>query len=69
MPKMKTHKSASKRFKATASGKLKRKCANRSHLNTHMSTKRKRRLDTQVIVGEAALDKLALELPYPKYIR
>jgi large subunit ribosomal protein L35 len=44
MPKMKTHKGAAKRFKRTASGKLKRNCAGRRHLMDCKSTKRKRNL-------------------------
>jgi large subunit ribosomal protein L35 len=42
MPKMKTVKSASKRFKKTASGKLKRFKAFASHILKKKSTKRKR---------------------------
>ena len=42
MPKMKTKKSAAKRFKLTASGKLKRNKAFTSHILTKKSPKRKR---------------------------
>ena len=42
MPKMKSVKSASKRFKRTASGKLKRRKAFASHILKKKSTKRKR---------------------------
>ncbi|MFC1512326.1 50S ribosomal protein L35 [Candidatus Latescibacterota bacterium] len=42
MPKMKTVKSASKRFKRTASGKLKRHKAFASHILAKKSSKRKR---------------------------
>ena len=41
--KMKTRRGAAKRFKVTGSG-YKRKSANRSHILTKMSTKRKRHL-------------------------
>ncbi len=41
--KAKTRRSAAKRFKATGSG-FKRKSANRSHILTKMTTKRKRHL-------------------------
>ncbi len=41
--KAKTRRGAAKRFKATASG-YKRKSANRSHILTKMTTKRKRHL-------------------------
>lgn len=43
MPKAKIHSGASKRFKKTASG-YKRKSANKSHILTKMTTKRKRQL-------------------------
>lgn len=42
--KMKTHKGAAKRFKVTASGKVRRYKANKSHILTKKSPKRKRRL-------------------------
>ena len=44
MPKMKTHKGAKKRFKITASGKVKRRRAFKSHILTKKGPKRKRRL-------------------------
>jgi large subunit ribosomal protein L35 len=44
MPKMKTHKGAQKRFKVTASGKVKRYHAFKSHILTKKSSKRKRKL-------------------------
>jgi large subunit ribosomal protein L35 len=44
MPKVKTRSSAKKRFKLTASGKLKRAAAYRSHILTSKSRKRKRKL-------------------------
>ena len=48
--KMKTHKGAAKRFKMTASGKVKRMKAYKSHILTKKTSKRKRRLrqDTTV---------------------
>jgi large subunit ribosomal protein L35 len=69
MPKMKTHKSAAKRIRVTATGKLLRGQAFRSHLNVTKSSGRKRRLDHIVEVDETNLKKLRLELPYPKYSR
>jgi large subunit ribosomal protein L35 len=42
--KMKTHKGAAKRFKTTASGKVRRYKANKSHILTKKSPKRKRNL-------------------------
>ncbi len=44
MPKMKTHKGAAKRFKMTASGKVRRNKAFKSHILTKKTSKRKRRL-------------------------
>ena len=44
MPKMKTNRSAAKRFKATGTGKLKRNKANKQHILTKKTTKRKRAL-------------------------
>ena len=44
MPKLKTHSGAKKRFKLTKTGKVKRACANRSHILNKKTTKRKRRL-------------------------
>jgi len=56
MPKMKTHRGAVKRFKITGSGKVKRYKANKSHILTKKSPKRKRRLRRATTVstrGEA----------------
>jgi large subunit ribosomal protein L35 len=56
MPKMKTHKGAKKRFKVTASGKVRRLKAFKSHILTKKSSKRKRNLRRPTIVatnGEA----------------
>ena len=44
MPKMKSHSGAKKRFRLTASGKLKRKKQNRNHILNKKTTKRKRDL-------------------------
>jgi large subunit ribosomal protein L35 len=44
MPKMKTNRSAAKRFKVTGSGKVKRQRAFKSHILTKKTAKRKRRL-------------------------
>ena len=49
VPKMKTHKASKKRFKVTASGKLKRVAAGKKHLNSHKSGKRKRHLRGPII--------------------
>ncbi len=44
MPKVKTNPGAKKRFTLTATGKIKRKHAYKSHILTKKSTKRKRNL-------------------------
>lgn len=44
MPKQKTHKTAAKRLKVTANGKVKRKKGGKHHLNGKKRTKRKRQL-------------------------
>jgi large subunit ribosomal protein L35 len=49
MPKMKTHKGAKKRFRITASGRLKRSQAGKKHLNSHKTGKRKRQLRSPLI--------------------
>jgi large subunit ribosomal protein L35 len=44
MPKQKTHKGVKKRFRLTASGKVKHRRAGTSHLQVRLSAKRKRNL-------------------------
>ena len=46
---MKTHKGSKKRFRVTASGKLKRRQAGKKHLLSHKTGKRKRQLRHSVI--------------------
>jgi large subunit ribosomal protein L35 len=55
MPKQKTHKGMSKRFKVTASGKIKHRKAFRGHKLSHKSGKRKRGLRQDgVVIGQDA---------------
>jgi large subunit ribosomal protein L35 len=49
MPKMKTHKGSRKRFRVTATGKVKRAQAGKKHLNSPKSAKRKMRLRAKVL--------------------
>ena len=49
MPKLKTHKGASKRFKKTGTGKIKRHHAFARHILTSKSRSRKRKLGQGVI--------------------
>lgn len=64
MPKMKTHRGAFKRFKRTASGKLKRNRAFGSHLLQHKSSKRKRRIGQSDTVSVEDLKRIRRLLPY-----
>ena len=55
MPKMKSHRASRKRFRVTATGKLKRASAGKRHLNSHKATGRKRDLrGTHVDTGKIA---------------
>ncbi|MCG3196811.1 MAG: 50S ribosomal protein L35 [Candidatus Omnitrophica bacterium] len=51
MPKMKTRRSAAKRFSLTKSGKIKRNKAYHRHLATAKNTKRKRHLRKGTLVS------------------
>ena len=51
--KMKSHRGASKRFRLTGSGKIKRNKAYKSHILTKKSTKRKRGLRKPTILTSA----------------
>ncbi len=53
MPKMKSNRGAKKRFRVTASGKIKRHSAYHSHILTKKSAKRKRNLRKESMVSEA----------------
>jgi large subunit ribosomal protein L35 len=52
MPKMKTHSGAKKRFKVTASGKVRGRHAFTSHILEKKSPKRKRSLGAPVIISD-----------------
>ena len=53
MPKQKSHRGASKRFKLTGSGKVMRQHALKSHILTKKTTKRKRHLRKDTMVSPA----------------
>lgn len=53
MPKMKTNRAAMKRFKRTGTGKIKRYQANKSHILTKKTAKRKRHLRGSTLVAQA----------------
>ncbi|MEW5994712.1 MAG: 50S ribosomal protein L35 [Candidatus Zixiibacteriota bacterium] len=63
MPKMKTQRGAAKRFKRTATGKLKRYHAFRTHILTKMTRKRKRQLRKTTVVSAADAKRINRLLP------
>jgi large subunit ribosomal protein L35 len=64
MPKLKTHKGAAKRFKKTASGKVKRGHAKLRHILTSKEKKTKRKLGKSALVSEGDLAKVLRMIPY-----
>ena len=64
MPKLKTRRSAEKRYKKTAQGKFIRKAAFKGHLLGKKSSKRKRNLSHQVKVHAAEFLVVKKMLPY-----
>ena len=64
MPKLKTHKGAAKRFRLTASGKVKRGHSHARHILTKKTTKRKRQLDIDSLVADADEKPTKRMLPY-----
>ena len=63
MPKMKSHRGAAKRFRATKSGKLKYRKGFRNHILTKKSSKRKRQLRSAGYVSEADESRIKQMLP------
>ena len=63
MPKMKSNRGAAKRVHRTGKGKLKRMRANKSHILTKKSVKRKRRLRSSTLVSSADLKRMKKLLP------
>jgi len=64
MPKLKTHSGAAKRFKKTASGRVKRAHAFARHILTSKPTKRKRQNDRALMVSKADQPKIKRMIPY-----
>ena len=64
MPKLKTQRGAAKRFKKTASGKIKRHKAYKTHILTKMSPKRKRQLRRPGLVSSADMNRVKHQIPY-----
>jgi large subunit ribosomal protein L35 len=64
MPKLKTRRAAAKRFRATGSGKIRRRKAFKNHILEHKSSQRKRRLSQLSLVNERDAENVRLMLPY-----
>jgi large subunit ribosomal protein L35 len=64
MPKLKTHRGAAKRFRVTATGKIKRGHSHARHILTSKDSKRKRHLDIDGLVSDSDLERVREMLPY-----
>jgi len=64
MPKMKSSSTAKKRFKATGTGKIRRRKAYLRHILVNKSRKQKRRLGKSAIVDSANERSIRRLLPY-----
>ena len=64
MPKIKTHSGAKKRFKLTASGKVKRAHAFKSHILNKKTTKRKRNLRKTTVADVTNTAAVKKMVPY-----
>lgn len=64
MPKMKSHSGMSKRVKITGTGKIRYKKAGKSHLLTHKTRARKRKLRNSGILAKTEEVAIKRLLPY-----
>jgi len=64
MPKIKTNRSAAKRFKKTGTGKIKRRKPLKSHILTKKTTKRKRNLRKGALVHKSDEGRVNRMIPY-----
>ncbi len=64
MPKLKTKKAVAKRVSVTGTGKLKKTKANKQHILTKKSPKRKRDLRKSDLVDSSNLKQMKRVLPY-----
>jgi large subunit ribosomal protein L35 len=64
MPKLKTNRSAAKRFKKTGSGQVKRARAGKNHFTGKKAGKSIRNLRKSTLVSEADLGRISKLLPY-----
>jgi large subunit ribosomal protein L35 len=66
MPKMKSHSGAKKRFKVTATGKVRGRSAFSSHILEKKPPKRKRRLGTPAVISKADQKRVKVLLGVPR---
>ena len=64
MPKMKTNRSAAKRFKRSGTGKLVRNKMGRRHLLTSKPQKRKRQMRKKALVADSMVPRISKLVPY-----
>jgi len=64
MPKIKTHSASKKRFRLTATGKVKRAKAFKSHILTKKSSKRKRGLRKSTLASSSNEAIIKTMIPY-----
>lgn len=67
MPKLKTIKSVKKRFRLTATGKVKHRSAGTSHLAVRMTQKRKRKKRGTAVIAEVEWKRLTRALAGNSY--
>ena len=67
MPKQKTHKGTKKRFRLTATGKVKHRSAVTSHLASRMTQKRTRQLRGTVVTAKASSKQIVKALAGNSY--
>lgn len=58
MPKIKTHKTAAKRFKITGSGKITRRKSANNHMFFHKSKSQRRRLEQEPVLFKGELKRV-----------
>ncbi len=64
MPKIKTNRAAAKRFRVTASGKIKRNKAYKRHILSSKGKKRKRNLRQSTLVAAVEQKRIRKLIPY-----
>jgi large subunit ribosomal protein L35 len=69
MPKTKNHSGTKKRFKLTATGKVRGRSAFTSHILEKKSAKRKRRLGRPAVIAEADEKRIKVLLGAPQQTR